>query len=128
MKKMALPSLVVGLLAVAFRAPSISLASQVVLASALVLLYVHVPMIVSLWVYRDIKGPTPWPLVGNLPSLVRGNLHLVYMDFERKYGQRFKIFVGFQVVLVYSDVDSIREVGLRSSVSSQIDRHHRRKC
>merc|ERR1712176_603060 len=56
---------------------------------------------------------TPWPLVGNLPSLVRGNLHLVYMDFERKYGQRFKIFVGFQVVLVYSDVDSIREVGLR---------------
>jgi len=112
-KNMALPSLVAGLAAVACAGPAISLASQVVLASALVLLWAHVPMLQALWFYRDIPGPIPYPLVGNLPALVKGDLHLVYMDFERKYGAPFKFFVGFNVVLVYSDVEAVREIGLR---------------
>jgi cytochrome P450 len=110
---MAFPFLVAGLAAVACAGPAISLASQVLLAFSLVILWAHVPMLHALWIYRNIPGPRPWPLVGNLPALVKGNLHLVYLDFERQFGPCFKIFVGFQVVLVYSDVDSVREIGLR---------------
>ena len=79
-----------------------------------ILLYQNMPLLASLWRYRDIPGPLPLPVVGNLLSLVMNpNIHEVYSDWEAKFGKKFKWFMGTGVVIVLSDVELVREVGLR---------------
>jgi cytochrome P450 len=71
-------------------------------------------MLASLWRYRNIPGPTPLPLFGNLLTLVMNqNIHEVYQQWEAAYGKKYKWFMGSGVVIVLSDVELVREVGLR---------------
>jgi len=78
------------------------------------LLYMHWGMIRALWYYRHVPGPLPLPLFGNALTFVRNpNIHLVYRDWQLKYGNCFKWFMGNGCVVVFLDVDACREVGLR---------------
>ena len=56
----------------------------------------------------------PLPVLGNLLTLVSNpNIHEVYAAWEKKYGTVMKWFIGSRVVIVMSDVDLVREIGLR---------------
>jgi len=78
------------------------------------LLYMHWPMLRALWYYRHIKGPPPLPLFGNALTFVKNpNIHLVYEEWQKQYGPVFKWFMSNGCVIVFCDMDSIREVGLR---------------
>jgi len=80
--------------------------------AALLTVYWHHKMLWNLWRYRHFPGPMPLPLVGNISKKTKA-LHEQYVVWERKYGKTFKWFMGNNVVLVFNDVESVREIGLR---------------
>mmetsp|Transcript_6593 Transcript_6593/g.16799 ORF Transcript_6593/g.16799 Transcript_6593/m.16799 type:complete len:572 (+) Transcript_6593:171-1886(+) len=83
------------------------------LVTALAVLYSSIPMLLALWYYRQIPGPTPLPLLGNLISIRKHSYHKLVERWGKQYGPVFKIFFGSGPVLVISDLELTREIGLR---------------
>jgi len=94
-------------------APGLGWLAKGVLAAVIGLIHFHLPMFRGLWMYRKIGGPAPLPFFGNIFDLAGKDLHKVYQGWEKEYGSVFKFFLGTSVVIVTSEVDMVREVGLR---------------
>uniref|UniRef100_A0A7S2SZF5 Cytochrome P450 n=1 Tax=Chloropicon primus TaxID=1764295 RepID=A0A7S2SZF5_9CHLO len=92
--------------------PERSVTLRALACAALLTVYWHHKMLWNLWRYRHFPGPMPLPLVGNISKKTKA-LHEQYVVWERKYGKTFKWFMGNNVVLVFNDVESVREIGLR---------------
>ncbi|XP_072031023.1 cytochrome P450 3A56-like [Amphiura filiformis] len=58
---------------------------------------------------RGIKGPMPFPFIGNYPSFAAGFVPTLE-KWEKKYGQVYGIFVGRQPVLMISDADLAKQI------------------
>ncbi len=84
------------------------------LAAGVITAYQSLPMLRALWHYKALPGPRPLPIVGNILTLIaNANIHEVYEQWGKAYGSTYKWFMGSNVVIVMSDIDLVREVGLR---------------
>ncbi|XP_064602501.1 cytochrome P450 2C26-like [Liolophura sinensis] len=54
-------------------------------------------------------GPTPWPLIGNFPSL-RGDLFTALQKLRSMYGDVYLLYMGSMPTVFVHDLDNIREV------------------
>ncbi|KAG9331505.1 hypothetical protein JZ751_018908 [Albula glossodonta] len=61
-------------------------------------------------------GPTPWPLVGNLPQM-GAQLHLCLTSMQAEYGDVFRMKMGSLVVVVLSGYGTIRQALVRQGES-----------
>ena len=110
---MASSSVSLALVAAVAFAPGLGWLAKGALAAVIGLIHLHLPMLKALWMYRHIRGPAPLPFFGNVFDLAGKDLHKVYQSWEKEYGSVFKAFLGPYVVIVTSEVDMVREVGLR---------------
>jgi len=93
---------------------AVAVCLRVALVSGITLAYLSVPMIRALWVYREIPGPWPLPVIGNILSVRKGNPDEVYERWEKQYGPVFKWFLGSKVTIVLNEFGIVREIGLRN--------------
>merc|ERR1711959_410687 len=95
----------------ACRTPSVT---YLLLAILAVFIYAHRDVLLALWRYRGIPGPFIWPVVGNLPEALSVGMHNYYIKATKQYGPAFRFNFGTAAPLVvFSDIDLVREVGLR---------------
>ena len=90
-----------------------SMVVRITVACAIIALYINMPLLKALWIYRHIPGPMPMPFIGNIPCVMTGNFHENYDQWHRQYGCIFKRFLGTHCIIVLNDLSSIREVGLK---------------
>uniref|UniRef100_A0A6G1S686 Cytochrome P450 3A24 n=1 Tax=Aceria tosichella TaxID=561515 RepID=A0A6G1S686_9ACAR len=62
---------------------------------------------------RGITGPTPYPLVGNLPSLLSSNRMKVERDWTERYGKFYGMFQGLRPVFVVNDPEVFRQICIK---------------
>ena len=93
--------------------PHVALVWKMTLALILVALHMNWPMLVDMWRYRHIPGPTPLPFIGNILDFTSQGMHTLYQSLEEKHGGAFKLFLGTSTLIVLPDVEAVREVGLR---------------
>ncbi|GFN93735.1 cytochrome p450 [Plakobranchus ocellatus] len=55
-------------------------------------------------------GPTPWPLIGNLPLLMTTNKIKVFSELRRKYGDLVSMHVGARNILLVSGSEMLHKV------------------
>lgn len=55
-------------------------------------------------------GPTPWPIVGNLPFLMKGDQREVFRNLRRQYGDLVNLTVGARNILVVSGSEMLHKV------------------
>lgn len=62
--------------------------------------------------FPNIDGPKPWPLIGDLPSVIqaKGQIHLLFDGYYRQYGRLFKADFFGQTGLVISEPGMLREI------------------
>ncbi|XP_038060169.1 cytochrome P450 2J3-like [Patiria miniata] len=81
--------------------------------------------LVVLWLFRGRQknlppGPWRWPLLGNLPAMVRSKKHAheVVAEWSRQYGGVMSVgtFLGRSPVVVISEIDAAKEVFLKPGV------------
>ena len=102
-----------ALLLLALAVP-LGIAGKVAIALAFTIFW---PTFISFYKYAGIPGPPPLPLVGNLlPDALRGQLHEAYLRWAKRYASSsgcFKWWPGLRCTVVLTDLDLVREVGLR---------------
>ena len=112
-----------ALLLLALAVP-LGIAGKVAIALAFTIFW---PTFISFYKYAGIPGPPPLPLVGNLlPDALRGQLHEAYLRWAKRYASSsgcFKWWPGLRCTVVLTDLDLVREVGLRkfSAFTNHID-------
>lgn len=63
--------------------------------------------------YGDIPGPTPLPIVGLLPDVLRykGQMHLQLDEYYRKYGQVYEAAIFGRIPsLVVADPEMLKDI------------------
>ncbi|GFR86459.1 cytochrome P450 1B1 [Elysia marginata] len=55
-------------------------------------------------------GPKPWPIVGNLPLLMKGDKRDVFRELRRKYGDLVNLRVGARNILLVSGSEMLHKV------------------
>ncbi|XP_046378291.1 cytochrome P450 3A29-like [Haliotis rufescens] len=79
--------------------------------AAAVLLYIHGTWNFNYFKNRGIRGPTPYPLLGNSTSF---SFFHKFKEWNRQYGNIYGIFLGRKPALVISDLDILKEVFVKS--------------
>ena len=88
---------------------------QTILIASAILLFVYICAFyrtVKTW-YGDIPGPTPWPIVGLLPDVLRhkGQMHLQIDDYYRKYGNVYQATIFGRIPsLVVADPEMLKDI------------------
>ena len=88
---------------------------QTIFIASAILLCVYVCVFyrtVKTW-YGDIPGPTPWPIVGLLPDVLRykGQMHLQIDEYYRKYGKVFQATIFGRIPsLVVADPEMLKDI------------------
>ena len=59
---------------------------------------------------KDLPGPRPWPLVGNVLSLKPLRIHQDMENLARRYGKVFRVFFGRRAILVIADHQQVSAV------------------
>ncbi|RDD35978.1 Cytochrome P450 3A25, partial [Trichoplax sp. H2] len=59
----------------------------------------------------DIPGPKPWPLLGNIPDIIKiGDQDTAHLKFTNEYGKVFGMFYLSEPVIIVSDCKVIRRI------------------
>ena len=88
---------------------------QTILIASAFLLFVYVCTYyrtVKTW-YGDVPGPTPWPLVGLLPDVLRfkGQMHLQIDEYYRKYGRVYQAAIFGRIPsLIIADPEMLKDI------------------
>ena len=88
---------------------------QTILIASAILLFVYICAFyrtVKTW-YGDIPGPTPLPLVGLLPDVLRhkGQMHLQIDEYYQKYGKVYQASIFGRIpCLVVADPEMLRDI------------------
>ena len=88
---------------------------QTILIASAILLFVYVCAFyrtVKTW-YGDIPGPTPLPLVGLLPDVLRhkGQMHLQIDEYYQKYGKVYQAAIFGRIpCLVVADPEMLKDI------------------
>uniref|UniRef100_A0A670ZLG2 Steroid 21-hydroxylase n=1 Tax=Pseudonaja textilis TaxID=8673 RepID=A0A670ZLG2_PSETE len=61
----------------------------------------------------ELPGPSPWPLVGNLPHLLHADLPAHFLQLAQHYGPIYRLRCGKKVVVVLNSSELIREALMR---------------
>ncbi|KAG8127567.1 hypothetical protein E2320_014478 [Naja naja] len=61
----------------------------------------------------ELPGPSPWPLVGNLPHLLHADLPVHFLQLAQHYGPIYRLRCGKKVVVVLNSSELIREALMR---------------
>lgn len=88
---------------------------QTILIASAILLFVYICAFyrtVKTW-YGDIPGPTPLPLVGLLPDVLRhkGQMHLQIDEYHQKYGKVYQAAIFGRIpCLVVADPEMLKDI------------------
>ena len=88
---------------------------QTILIASAILLFVYICAFyrtVKTW-YVGVPGPTPWPIVGLLPDVLRhkGEMHLQIDDYYRKYGNVYQAPIFGRIPsLVVADPEMLKDI------------------
>ncbi|XP_001622402.2 cytochrome P450 3A41 [Nematostella vectensis] len=84
------------------------------IAVLLVLLYWNGVKNYSILKNEPLKGPEPWPYIGNLLEVGKyGGLHKMQLHFSKIYGRVYKLFIGRAPTIVVSDPEIIKQILLK---------------
>ena len=88
---------------------------QTILVASAILLFVYVCAFYRTVKtrYGDIPGPTPLPIVGLLPDVLRykGQMHLQLDEYYRKYGQVYEAAIFGRIPsLVVADPEMLKDI------------------
>lgn len=66
----------------------------------------------SLISHVELPGPKPWPYVGNLIEAMckLGGLHKAFMEYDKKYGKVYKMYLGREPIIVVTDVEMLKHI------------------
>ncbi|MBV8657686.1 MAG: cytochrome P450 [Burkholderiales bacterium] len=59
---------------------------------------------------KDLPGPRPWPLLGNLPQTRPSRMHRDVERWSRKYGPYSRFYVGRTCVFVVADHQAVSQI------------------
>ncbi|XP_786226.3 cytochrome P450 3A56 [Strongylocentrotus purpuratus] len=62
---------------------------------------------------KGIKGPTPYPVVGNSLDMFQG-IHWTTQDYVKKYGNVFGMFMFSSPVFFISDLEMVKDITVKS--------------
>ena len=58
-----------------------------------------------------LPGPKPWPYFGNLIEVARyGGLHKAFVEYGKKYGKVYKMYMGRSPVITVADSEIMKQV------------------
>ena len=58
-----------------------------------------------------LPGPKPWPYFGNLIEVARyGGLHKAFIEYGKKYGKVYKMYMGRSPVITVADSEIMKQV------------------
>ncbi|XP_070208336.1 cytochrome P450 3A24-like [Littorina saxatilis] len=84
--------------------------SLLLLPLALILLYVYATWPFGQLQSLGISGPPPQPFFGNQRQLTTKGQFYALLEWSKKYGRVYGIYVGRQPMIVVSDLDILKEV------------------
>jgi cytochrome P450 len=62
-----------------------------------------------------ISGPTPWPFLGNLYTLISKGMYGLDLQYTKAYGRIYGTFMGSIPVLIISDRELIRQICIKQA-------------
>lgn len=104
-----------------FVSENFALATSIsILSLALVGAYLYSRNLHSYWERRGIKGPKPWPVVGNFLTLLASKDRLkMEREWRTKYGKVYGIYQGYEPILVVAEADSLLQITIKDFDSFQ---------
>ena len=65
----------------------------------------------SLTSHVCLPGPKPWPYVGNLlDALKYGGLQKAFLEYAKKYGKVFKMYMGRDAIVAVADPEILKHI------------------
>lgn len=59
----------------------------------------------------SLPGPKPWPYVGNLLDASKyGGLHKAFLEYAKRYGKVYKMYMGRDAVIAVADPEILRHI------------------
>ena len=64
----------------------------------------------------SLPGPKPWPYVGNLFEVTNkyGGLHKAFLEYAKKYGKVYKMYMGRDPVIVVADPEMLKGILIKN--------------
>ena len=75
-----------------------------------ILVYILYKVIINPGSLTHIPGPWPWPIIGNTLQINPKKAHFTYIEWEKKYGNIFRVQTTGKEVVVVSGKDFVHEV------------------
>lgn len=65
------------------------------------------------WTRKNVKGPTPFPFVGNLATILFSDRLVLDLKWRQKYGKVYGLYQGTQPVLVVADAEVLTQICIK---------------
>lgn len=65
------------------------------------------------WRKKNVKGPTPFPFIGNLPTILFSDRMKLDLEWLKKYGKVYGTYQGKQPVLVVCDPEVVNQICIK---------------
>uniref|UniRef100_A0A6G1SGH8 Cytochrome P450 3A24 n=1 Tax=Aceria tosichella TaxID=561515 RepID=A0A6G1SGH8_9ACAR len=63
---------------------------------------------------RGVRGPVPYPLVGNLPTILLNDRMKLEREWTKRYGKFYGVFFGTRASFIVNDAEVLREICLEN--------------
>jgi cytochrome P450 len=83
------------------------------LAATAILSYYYYRSVYGFFKRRGVPGPTPYPLLGNLPSMMSINRMEIFREFSKRYGKFYGLFLGTQPSFIVADAEVLRQICIK---------------
>lgn len=83
------------------------------LAIILILGHYYYKQLFKFWTKQGLKGPKPYPVVGNLVELIMSNRMVLENKWRDSYGKLYGVFMGHKARIVVADPEVLRQVCIK---------------